>query len=177
MKEEWKKFRDSFYEGSNLGRIKRVEHFSTNAHNNGFKLLKERNLKLSVDKNGRQRVTIRINGKSTHFQVSRFILECFVGPCPEGMEACHDPDPCVLNNRLNNLRWDTPKNNYKDRAKYGNSNIGEKNPRAKLKEEDVKLIRLLWAENKYKKVQIAKMFNITPTTTLHIIKKKLWKFV
>src|SRR5438445_376100 len=54
------------------------------------------------------RLTPSTNGKTGHVKVSlyppgtqitvhRLVLLTFVGPCPPGMEACHDPDelrPC-----------------------------------------------------------------------------------
>lgn len=50
--------------------------------------------------------------------VHRLVLMAFVGPCPSGMEACHnDGDPS--NNSLSNLRWDTHKNNMADCIKHG----------------------------------------------------------
>lgn len=46
--------------------------------------------------------------------VHLYVLETFVGPRPEGMQACHgDGDPA--NNRLSNLRWDTCSNNNLDK--------------------------------------------------------------
>lgn len=50
--------------------------------------------------------------------VHRLVLEAFVGPCPDGMEACHN-DGNPLNNCLSNLRWDTHKNNQADRWRHG----------------------------------------------------------
>jgi hypothetical protein len=49
------------------------------------------------------------------------VLEAFVGPCPDGLEACHwDDDP--TNNRLSNLRWDTSIANKRDMARNGGGN-------------------------------------------------------
>ena len=51
-------------------------------------------------------------------RVHRLVLEAFIGPCPAGMEACHeDDDP--TNNTLANLRWDTPSENQFDRVRRG----------------------------------------------------------
>lgn len=56
------------------------------------------------------------------FLVHRLVLTAFVGPCPEGMEGCHeDGDPS--NNRATNLRWDTHKNNQLDMHKHGTCNF------------------------------------------------------
>jgi hypothetical protein len=50
--------------------------------------------------------------------VHRLVLEAFVGPCPPGMEACHN-NGIRDDNRLENLRWDTRVNNHADKHKHG----------------------------------------------------------
>lgn len=50
--------------------------------------------------------------------VHRLVLEAFVGPCPDGMEACH-ANSNRTDNRLVNLRWDTPEANVTDRVTAG----------------------------------------------------------
>ena len=55
---------------------------------------------------GRLYVSLHKNGKRNNLYVHRLVLITFVGPCPEGMECCHKDDN-PLNNRLENLRWDT----------------------------------------------------------------------
>jgi hypothetical protein len=53
------------------------------------------------------------DGRIRRRRVHRLVLEAFVGPCPPGMLCCHgDNDPG--NNRLTNLRWDTPTANMED---------------------------------------------------------------
>jgi hypothetical protein len=65
--------------------------------------------------------------------VHRLVLEAFVGPCPDGQECLHgDGDP--LNNRLDNLKWGTPKENSEDRMRLGESARGERHGQAKLTE-------------------------------------------
>lgn len=56
-------------------------------------------------------------------KIHLLVLEVFVGPYPEGMEACHNDDN-KRNNRLSNLRYDTHVNNCKDRTTHGNSIAG-----------------------------------------------------
>jgi hypothetical protein len=53
--------------------------------------------------------------------VHRVVLETFVGPCPDGMECCHNDD-VKTNNRLDNLRWDTHDANVADKVKNGRCN-------------------------------------------------------
>lgn len=58
------------------------------------------------------RQTGRENG---YAKVHRLVLEAFVGPCPDGMEACHGND-VPGDNRLENLRWDTKRANHADKV-------------------------------------------------------------
>lgn len=51
-------------------------------------------------------------------RIHRLMLEVFIGPCPKGMEACHN-DGNKTNNILPNLRWDTRKNNIGDQIRHG----------------------------------------------------------
>lgn len=53
-----------------------------------------------------------------HSYVHRLVLEAFVGPCPPGMEACHW-NGIPGDNRLHNLRWDTPSANNADILRLG----------------------------------------------------------
>lgn len=77
-----------------------------------------RRLATSPKKNGYRIVSLPIEGVGKRtFNVHRLILEAFVGPCPEGMEACHN-DGDRGNNRLNNLRWDTRSANMADRFRH-----------------------------------------------------------
>lgn len=70
------------------------------------------------------------------------ILTAFRGPCPEGMECCHH-DGNKLNNRLDNIRWDTPKANAADTIRLGRQpNLrGSRNGRALLDEPKVAQIK------------------------------------
>jgi hypothetical protein len=45
------------------------------------------------------------------------VLFAFVGPCPEGMECCHEND-VRDDNRIENLRWDTHANNLAQRRTF-----------------------------------------------------------
>lgn len=57
-------------------------------------------------------------GRGKNSPIHHLVLEAFVGPRPEGMEALHyDDDP--TNNVLWNLRWGTPSENHFDRVRNG----------------------------------------------------------
>lgn len=53
------------------------------------------------------------DGRRHDAYIHRWVLETFVGPCPVGMEACHRNDD-AMDNRLDNLRWDTRQKNRID---------------------------------------------------------------
>jgi len=65
---------------------------------------------------GHLRVSLTQSGKTTKRLVHQLVLETFVGPCPPGCESRHlNDDPA--DNRLENLRWGTRKENSDDRAR------------------------------------------------------------
>jgi hypothetical protein len=79
------------------------------------------------------------NNKVKICKPHRLVLEAFVGKCPKGLEGCHN-DGNTLNNHINNLRWDTPKNNHADKVRHGTTNRGERCGTAKLTLEQVRAI-------------------------------------
>lgn len=72
-------------------------------------------------------------------KIHQLVLEAFVGPCPEGMQCCHN-DGSRNNNALSNLRWDTHRANIADKFRHGTHVRGERNPMAKITEETARLI-------------------------------------
>jgi hypothetical protein len=51
-------------------------------------------------------------------KVHHLVLEAFVGPRPPGAVCCHKND-IPNDNRLENLRWDTPRANVEDKMRNG----------------------------------------------------------
>lgn len=111
-----------------------------------------------------------------NFYVHRLVLELFVGPCPEGMQGCHFPDPDKNNNHLTNLRWDTSKANNADRFVHGTDPTGERNPRARLTERDVVEIRRRYAVGETLE-SLGEEFGVWCTTISAVILRKTWKHV
>lgn len=67
-----------------------------------------------------------------HRSVHVLVLLAFRGPCPEGQEACHENDDAT-DNRLVNLRWDTPEANRADARRNGRQPMGESHWKGKNK--------------------------------------------
>jgi hypothetical protein len=126
--EIWKDVIDfeGIYQVSNFGNVR-----STTTHK-----LK----KITIGKDKRLYLGLWKNNKQKIFKPHKLVLEAFVGKAPQGMECCHN-DGNQTNNNLENLRWDTPKNNHADKLKHGTSNTGENCNWAKLTKEQVIAIR------------------------------------
>ena len=94
---------------------------------------KGRWLKIGVDSGGYPMVILYENGRTCNRRIHRLVLETFIGPCPNGMEACHN-NGNKADHHLRNLRWDFLRNNTLDAIKHGThvNNRGEKCGAAKL---------------------------------------------
>lgn len=121
-------------------------------------------LKPALARNGRHNISLRVGDRYSTFQVHRLILEAFVGPCPAGMEACHN-DGNPINNRLDNLRWDTHISNMQDMARHGTRCHWEPgmNPNSKLTVGDWDTIRELRLQG-WSCVRIGALLGVAATT-------------
>lgn len=111
MSEEWRSIPEHpDYEVSDLGRVK-----SRRVDPSG-RLLKPRAIKPSRKGNlPYLRVALYSDIGRVDVSIHQLVLGVFVGPRPSGLEACHNNGDCQ-DNRLTNLRWDTPGANSKDRV-------------------------------------------------------------
>lgn len=114
---------------------------------------------------------------SNYRQVHRLVLEAFVGPCPEGMEACHDPDPCPANNALSNLRWDTRKANMADCIRHGRMPRGVHRAFSKLTDDIVRAIRSEYLAGGLSMQRLGRKYGVSPNVILWIVHRKTWAHV
>jgi hypothetical protein len=95
------------YEVSDYGRVR---SFWTRRGRFGFDWFIASEPKRTLKASGRQGypiVWLRKDGRTYARVIHRLVLEIFVGPCPSGMESCHN-DGIPAHCYLKNLRWDTP---------------------------------------------------------------------
>ena len=96
--------------------------------------------------------------------VHRIVLSAFVGPCPDGMQTLHINGD-RKDNRLENLRWGTAKENRADVVKHGLFDKAMKERRA-LTDEQAEFVRQNY--RKIKQADLAQMLGVHRTTIQRI---------
>lgn len=131
MIENWKIYpKNNFYEVSSLGNVKSLPRI---VHRKDGVVTKWPGKIVSLKKcpDGYPRVKI---GRKLKF-VHTIVLETFIGEKPfKNYQCCHN-NGIRDDNRVENLRWDSPRNNVQDRLKHGTYQIGEKNHRNKYPDD------------------------------------------
>ena len=102
----------------------------------------KRFLRPSCDSNGYACVSLQEGKIHKKYRVHRLVLMAFCGPCPENCEGCHAND-IKIDNRFENLRWGTSRDNKRDALKKGlwNAAKGEAQGSSKLTADQVREIR------------------------------------
>lgn len=120
--EEWRSVvgYEGFYEVSDFGRVRSVDRLVRNGRSGKRLRLGQEMRPYEVDE-GHLRLCLRRDGRTRNRFVHHLVLEAFVGPCPDGLEACHG-NGVPSDNRLSNLRWDTRSSNALDRVDHGRDN-------------------------------------------------------
>jgi HNH endonuclease len=125
------------------------------------------------DKKGYLHGYFSFGGKKTVFIVHQLVATLFIGPCPSGLQVCHN-DGNPANNHLCNLRYDTQTSNQHDRFKHGTHSRGEHNGNAFLTQGLVDLIREEYATGRYTYRQLGGMYGVHHGTIGRIITNKKW---
>lgn len=119
--EEWRPVLglEGSYEVSDQGNVRSLTRIIDNP-SCGAQLVQGRRMLTAIigGDSPRRMVRMSINGKQIARYVAVLVLESFVSPRPDGMQACHDNGD-RFDDRLANLRWDTPSANMRDKAIHG----------------------------------------------------------
>lgn len=120
-------------------------------------------------------VSLRVNNKKANVGVHTLVLEAFVGPRLDGMEARHlNGDPA--DNRLDNLAWGTKEENAADKLRHGNVVRGERAGTAKLDAESVAEMRRLRRQG-WTFYSISGWFGVEYRTIYDAVTGKTWKHI
>lgn len=168
------------YEASSLGRIRSISRLVQMTQSKRTYIAKVNSKILSPytnSKHGYYSVTLHQDGKMYSGRlVHRIVCEAFYGPCPKGMEVAHN-NGIRTDNRAENLRWCTRKENHKDKCKHGTSQKGDKHGMAKLTQEQVSEIKRLYKPRSrtHGSFALAKLFNVHRTTIENVVSSRNWK--
>lgn len=159
------------YEVSNHGKVK--SYFQPGTHGLNYS---KPHILCPTKAAGYPRVILCKDSRRHYSRIHVLVLTTFVGPCPKGMQACHN-DGTRINNFLENLRWDTLSNNQLDRRKHGTNhvNVGEKCHAAKMTDAKILEIRKMYIQKTYSLKTICTMFHIHRRTLWDIIHYRTWK--
>lgn len=119
-------------------------------------------------------VAAHIDGRKKEFRLGRLVLQSFIGPCPEGMECCHGPGGS-RDDRLENLRWGTHKENRADMIRDGThlAVTGTNHPIARLTDEAVRHIR----SSNESMAALARQYGVSAQCISNAVRRESWKHV
>jgi len=107
--------------------------------------------------------------------VHRLVLESFIGPCPDGIEACHYPDRTPSNCRVGNLRWDTHLSNMHDSVLHGRTQRGSRHVLSRLTEDSVRAIRQLLGTMSM--TELGARYGVSRGAIAHIRRGSTWAWL
>jgi len=168
---------EGWYEVSNQGVVRSLDRISTAGKNKAV-WYAGKILAVPTTKKGYQLVVLSKPGCRVYRYVHRLVTEAFLGKPPYGLEVCHN-NGVRADNRLENLRYDTRRNNALDRKAHGTCSTGEhtrgeKNGMAKLTQQAVLEIR---ANPTATLAQLAGRYNVSESA-IHLARvNKTWKHV
>lgn len=173
MEEVWKPVvgLEGLYEVSNMGRVISLPKKVYPARGGYF--WTPRRL-LSITRLGGRYDVVMINCRKHRGvkYVHRLVAEAFIGPAPEGFICCHNNGD-KNDNRVENLRWDTPSGNMADMIAHGTRKLGEAKKSAKLTDDIVREIRAYTGPQK----DLQKKYGVAQATICHARNRRTWKHV
>jgi len=101
-----------------------------------------------------------------------------IGTILEGLCVCHTCDnPACVN--PSHLWLGTHADNMQDKAQKGRAShlYGERHPKHRLNNDDVKQIRTLYKTGLYTQQKIANLFNISRIAIEHVVNYRTWKHI
>ena len=130
-----------------------------------------------VNPKGYRTTSYRIGDRIHSIPFHRVICETFHGVKPSLKHHAAHIDGNKLNNRPDNLRWATPKENEADKERHGTKLRGENVSGVRLTASCVKEIRKEYGRGVRDQRDIAKEYGVSQRTIHLIVTGKTWKHV
>lgn len=166
---------EALYEASSLGRVRSRDRISTYVRRDGRTMTRHLRGKILRQSYHEQRggypsVGLHENGVQNTVFVHRLVCEAFHGTDPGGKDVAHcDGNP--RNNRADNLRWATRRQNMADTIPHGTRAWGERHGAAKLTLQQVLQIR---ASENVPQRELAKQFAVYQSCISNIRAGRRW---
>lgn len=164
-----------FYEASRGGHIRAVGRPVRFVDKNGQEHWRQkapRPLATSVINSGYLVAWLCVDGIRTAKTVHSLVAEAFIGPRPAGADVCHN-NGNRLDNRPENLRYDTRSANHLDRVAHGTIYLGA--TQAKLSAASAAFIRGDDDGTAEFVKRTALTAQVTPRTIRRILRRETWK--
>ncbi len=115
-------------------------------------------------------------GGKVSLYAHRVAWELVHGPIPDGLRVLHrcDNPPCV---NVEHLFLGTDADNVADRTSKNRQACGERSGMARLKETQVREIRILYANGGWSHDSLANTYHVCYGTIWNILNNKTWKHV
>lgn len=95
---------EGVYYVTSAGRVYSTDREYYNPLTGGISRRRGKTLKPFIDKDGYERITVSMYGKTTHWRVHNLVVLAYIGPCPRGYQVDHIDNDRV-NNIVSNLRY------------------------------------------------------------------------
>lgn len=159
------------YQVSSTGKVRSI-YFLTR---NNRKVLRVKELKLTISRYGYHFVGIIINKKQKKYIVHRLVAKAFI-PNPLTKAQVNHINGIKTDNRVENLEWVTPQENVQKAWDTGlNEKVRVNSGFKSIPYNVVKEIREKYIPHKMSLPMLADYYNISITSVFNIVKNKLHK--
>lgn len=168
MQEVWKDVKGfkGLYQVSNLGNVKRLI---------SERVFAERLIGRTIDRYGYVKRVLSKKGKNNYFTEHRLVAIAFINN-PDNKATVNHINGIKTDNRVENLEWNTSKENKQHAVITGITNKkGINHHKCKLTEEQVHEIRKIGFSQT--RMSLSKKYEVSRTNILGIIRGNFWKHI
>lgn len=129
-------------------------------------------LPFHLKRNGYLYVSLGVNNRHS---VHSLVCAAFHGPRPAADRVVRHLNDQKLDNRPENLKWGTRKENSQDAVSNGRTLVGQSNTFARLSESQVEAIRRIYASGRLSQYDLADLCGVTQSAIQDIVSQRSWR--